>query len=63
MGQQQSAEHVARTIADCLKKPKIEVYPYRLGRLIAWANAIAPSVVDKIMMPYFRERSGAKNSK
>jgi short-subunit dehydrogenase len=60
MGSPQTAEHVAGTIVRCLKKPTIEVYPYRPGRLIAWLNVIAPSLVDRIMAPYFRDRMRAK---
>jgi short-subunit dehydrogenase len=60
LGHVQPAQVVAQAIVDCIRKPKIEVYPYRLSRGFAWLNAIAPSIVDKVMMPYFRERFRAK---
>jgi short-subunit dehydrogenase len=60
MGHVQSAEEVAASIVRCIKNPKAEVYPYRVGRLLVWANAIAPSLVDTVMMRFFRERIGAR---
>ena len=60
MGKMQTAEVVARTIVDCIRNPKVEIYPYSISRVVAWANAVAPSLLDKIMAPYFRERIRAK---
>ena len=37
MGHVQSAEEVAASIVRCIKNPKAEVYPYRVGRLLVWA--------------------------
>jgi short-subunit dehydrogenase len=59
IGHVQSAEEVASAIVRCIEKPKAEVYPYRLSRLLVWANAVAPSLVDKIMSRFFRERMRA----
>ncbi len=55
-GHVQSAEEVAAAIVACIKKPKLEVYPSRLSRLLVWGNALAPSLVDKIISRYFRDR-------
>jgi len=55
MGHVQSAEEVAQAIVRCIKYPKVEVYPYRTSRLLVWANAVAPSLVDKIIRRFLRE--------
>jgi len=60
MGHIQSAEEVAGAIVQCIKNPKVEVYPYRTSRLLVWANAAAPSLVDKIIRRFFRERIRAR---
>jgi short-subunit dehydrogenase len=46
LGPQQTAEAVARAIVRCARKPRAEVYPYPLSRLIVWANALSPRFVD-----------------
>jgi short-subunit dehydrogenase len=56
----QSADAVAQCIVRCIQKPKAEVYPYRGGRLFAWASAIAPSLVDKVMARVMRDRMRPK---
>src|SRR5438093_9301661 len=56
MGHIQSAEEVAAGIIRCIKHPRAEVYPYRISRILVWLNAVAPSLVDKIMTRFFRER-------
>jgi short-subunit dehydrogenase len=56
IGYVQPAEAVAAAIVACMRNPKLEVYPYGRSRLVAWANAIAPSLVDKVIRKYFRER-------
>ena len=60
LGHMQSSEKVAQVIVDCVRNPKIEVYPYRVSRIFAWLNVIAPSLLDKIMLPYMRDRLRAK---
>ncbi len=62
MGRIQSAEEVAAAIVQCIKKPKAEVYPYRASRLLVWINAVAPSLVDRVMRRFFRERIGARTN-
>jgi len=54
--QVQTAEQVADSIVRCIKDPKIEVFPHRISRLVAWCNALAPSLLDRIVMRYFRNR-------
>jgi short-subunit dehydrogenase len=56
VGRTQTSEEVAAAIVRCIKNPKIEVFPNRASRLLAWANALAPSLVDRIMMRFLRAR-------
>jgi short-subunit dehydrogenase len=60
MGSVQTAEAVAQSIVRCIRRPRPEVFPNRLGRMVVWANTFAPSIVDKIMIPYFRDRMRAR---
>jgi short-subunit dehydrogenase len=62
MGYVQSPWAVAAAIVSCIRNPKLEVYPHRISRLIVWLNAVVPSLVDKVMVPYFRDRIGAKKN-
>jgi len=59
VGYVQSADAVAASIVRCIKEPKAEVYPNRLSRLLVWTNSLAPSLVDKVMTHFFRERMRA----
>lgn len=60
IGYIQPAERVAESIVKCIRKPRAEVYPYRISRLVVWINAFAPSLVDKVMISYFRDRVRAR---
>jgi short-subunit dehydrogenase len=60
IGHVQSAEQVAAAIVRCIAKPKAEVYPYRISRLLVWANAVAPSLVDEFMTRFLHQRIRAK---
>jgi len=46
VGPRQSADAVARAIVACARRPRPEVYPYRLSRAVVWLNALAPGFVD-----------------
>jgi len=48
IGPRQSADAVARAIVACARRPRPEVYPYRLSRAVVWLNALAPGLVDWI---------------
>ncbi len=48
----QSAEHVARAILRALRRPRAEVHPYPPARLLFLANALAPGLVDRLMMRF-----------
>jgi len=46
LGPQQTARDVAQAIVRCAKRPRPEVYPAPLSRILVWANAISPGFVD-----------------
>jgi NADP-dependent 3-hydroxy acid dehydrogenase YdfG len=46
IGPQQSAADVARAIVECARRPRAEVYPYPLARILVWLNALAPGAQD-----------------
>jgi NAD(P)-dependent dehydrogenase (short-subunit alcohol dehydrogenase family) len=57
LGPQQSAARVARAIVDCALRPRREVYPYRLSRLVPVLSALAPGLLDR-MVDWGVKRSG-----
>jgi short-subunit dehydrogenase len=56
VGYVQPARDVAKAIARCIRRPRAEVYPYRRTRLLVWFNALFPTVIDRVMTSYVRER-------
>jgi NAD(P)-dependent dehydrogenase (short-subunit alcohol dehydrogenase family) len=48
VGPQQSAAAVARAIVSAVRRPRAEVYPYPLARVLTWVNALLPGVMDGI---------------
>jgi short-subunit dehydrogenase len=46
----QRAEHVARAIVRALRRPRAEVHPYPPARLLFLANAVAPALVDRLLL-------------
>jgi short-subunit dehydrogenase len=46
----QTAEHVARAIVRALRRPRAEVHPYPPARLLFLANAVAPALVDRLLV-------------
>lgn len=46
LGPIQSAEHVARCILRCVRRPRPEVYPFRPSWMLAIASVIAPRLAD-----------------
>ena len=55
-GHVQTAEQVARSIVECIRHPKLEVYPNRISRLLTWASAVSPAIVDRILANYYKDR-------
>jgi NADP-dependent 3-hydroxy acid dehydrogenase YdfG len=48
VGPQQTADDVARAIVRCARRPRPEVYPHRLSRLLVVANAAWPALLDRV---------------
>jgi short-subunit dehydrogenase len=55
-GAVQSAQEVARSIVQCIRHPKLEVYPNRSSRLLTWASVLSPAIVDRVIANYYKER-------
>jgi short-subunit dehydrogenase len=49
-GPTQSAEHVARGIVRALRRARPEVHPFPPARALFVMNAVAPGLVDRLMM-------------
>jgi NAD(P)-dependent dehydrogenase (short-subunit alcohol dehydrogenase family) len=49
VGPVQSAEAVARAIVRCARRPRPEVYPYRLSRALVWLSALSPALADRVV--------------
>ena len=60
MDRVQPANEVADAIAQCIRQPRAEIYPYRGSRLFAWASVMAPGFMDKVMARAMRDRMSAK---
>jgi short-subunit dehydrogenase len=54
-GPRQSAEHVARAMLRCVKRPRAEVYPHRWSRALVILNAIAPGICDRVIKRWGRK--------
>lgn len=46
VGPLQSASVVAESIVGCIRRPRPEVFPYRLARLLHVLNALSPRLID-----------------
>lgn len=57
LGPKQSADHVARTIVACLRRPRPEIYPYRPSKLLTIMNAVAPGFTDGFVRRFGRRRT------
>jgi NADP-dependent 3-hydroxy acid dehydrogenase YdfG len=55
-GPRQSAEQVAKTIADCIVSPRAEVYPFPKAWWLAVLSVIAPAQADKVVQKFGRRR-------
>jgi short-subunit dehydrogenase len=56
VGRVQTSEEVAEAIVRCIRKPRIEVYPYSPSRFIVWISALMPALVDRVIVRAFRTR-------
>jgi len=55
-GPRQSAEQVAKSIADCIVSPKAEVYPFPKAWWLAVLSVIAPAQADRVVQKFGRRR-------
>jgi NADP-dependent 3-hydroxy acid dehydrogenase YdfG len=56
LGPKQSVDDVARTVLDCLQRPRPEVFPHRTSRALAVLNVLAPKFTDGLVRRYGRRR-------
>jgi short-subunit dehydrogenase len=56
LGPKQTMEHVARSVVECLRKPRPEVYPHRASKGLAILNAVAPGLTDRFVRRFGRRR-------
>lgn len=61
MGPRQPVEIVARAIADCIRRPRPEVYPYAKSRALAMLSLAAPAFTDGFVRKFGRRRDLAAN--
>ncbi len=57
VGPSQPAERVARAIADCVRSPRAEVYPFGRSRLLAILGVIAPAQTDRLVRRFGRRQA------
>jgi NADP-dependent 3-hydroxy acid dehydrogenase YdfG len=57
VGPSQPAERVGRAIADCVGRPRAEVYPFGRSRLLAILGVIAPAQTDRLVQRFGRHRT------
>jgi short-subunit dehydrogenase len=56
LGPKQTADAVARSIAWCLERPRVEVYPLWKSRALVLLNTLAPGFTDRVVEKYGRRR-------
>ncbi len=56
LGPTQSVAEVARAVVECARRPRPEVYPHALSRLLVILNAVAPALTDRLVTKYGRRR-------
>lgn len=56
LGPTQDAGDVAAAVVRCVRRPRPEVYPYRVSRLLAAMNTLAPGLTDRFVNRFGRRR-------
>jgi short-subunit dehydrogenase len=59
LGPKQPVEHVARAIADCVERPRPEVYPHAKSRALGILSLVAPAFTDRFVRRFARHRDAA----
>jgi short-subunit dehydrogenase len=53
-GPRQSVDAVARAVVRCVRRPRPDVYPYRLSQALSILNVTAPRLADRIVRRFGR---------
>jgi NAD(P)-dependent dehydrogenase (short-subunit alcohol dehydrogenase family) len=56
LGPKQPVTKVADEVIDCLRHPRVEVYPHAKSRALAVLNVVAPRFTDRLVRRYGRRR-------
>ena len=59
LGPRQPVELVARAIADCVERPRPEVYPHAKSRALGILSLVAPAFTDRFVRKFARRRDAA----
>jgi short-subunit dehydrogenase len=59
LGPRQPVEHVARAIAECVERPRPEVYPQAKSRALGILSLLAPAFTDRFVRKFARRRDEA----
>jgi short-subunit dehydrogenase len=62
LGPRQPVEVVARAIAECIARPRPEVYPHAKSRALGILSLIAPAYTDRFVQKFARHRDAAAHS-
>ena len=60
LGPRQSVDDVARAVVACIRRPRPEVYPHGISKMLAILNAAAPGFTDRMVRKYGRRREAAR---
>lgn len=60
LGPRQSVDDVARAVVACVRRPRPEVYPHGISKMLAVLNAAAPGFTDRMVRKYGRRREAAR---
>jgi NADP-dependent 3-hydroxy acid dehydrogenase YdfG len=56
LGPKQTVDQVADAIVACIRRPRPEIYPYRISRGLVVLNALVPAFTDRFVRRYGRHR-------
>ena len=56
LGPKQSVDDVARAIVRCVRRPRPELYPKPIARVLTILNAVAPAATDRFVRRWGRRR-------
>jgi NAD(P)-dependent dehydrogenase (short-subunit alcohol dehydrogenase family) len=59
LGPRQPVAIVARAIADCIERPRPEVYPHAKSRALGILSLVAPAFTDRFVRKFARHRDAA----